>query len=131
MKTHKEVMNELPAEERALVMARTRELLAEEVALQHLREARQLTQKTMAELLGVGQDSVSRLERRSDLLISTLQKYIKAMGGTLKFVVQFPEGTTTLSGLGEEPIERAPKRKTAPKRAQHAPRSRRAHLDLV
>jgi hypothetical protein len=51
--------------------------------LQELRHAHKLTQKRMAEVLGSGQDSVSRLERRSDLLISTLRGYVEAMGGRL------------------------------------------------
>ncbi len=132
MKTLKDVMNELPADERAKVMARTRELLAEEIAIQHLRKARRLTQERMAELLGIGQDSISRLEHRSDLLISTLQSYIKAMGGTLKLVVQFPDGMATLSGLGNETIESEPKRKMAArKRPPAGHRSKRSHLELV
>jgi hypothetical protein len=45
----------------------------------------------MAEVLGVGQDSVSRLEQRSDLLISTLRNYVEAMGGKLSLVAEFPD----------------------------------------
>lgn len=45
----------------------------------------------MAEVLGVGQDSVSRLEQRSDLLISTLRNYVEAMGGTLSLIAEFPD----------------------------------------
>lgn len=133
MKSHREVMKELSADERAKVMARTRELLAEEIALQHLRKARHLTQERMAELLGVGQDSISRLERRSDLLISTLQSYIKAMGGTLKLVVQFRDGMATLSGLGEMNVDKIHTPKAPPrKRASSGSHSKtRGHLELI
>jgi hypothetical protein len=44
----------------------------------------------MAEVLGIGQESVSRLEKRSDLLLSTLRGYVKAMGGELRLVAEFP-----------------------------------------
>ena len=62
-----------------------------ERSLQELRRAHKLTQKKMAEVLGVGQDSVSRLEQRSDLLISTLRGYVEAMGGKLSLVAEFPD----------------------------------------
>ena len=128
MKTLNDVMNELPAEERAKVMARFRQLAGEEIALQHLRKALNLTQERMAELLGIGQDSISRLERRSDLLISTLQSYVKAMGGSLKLIAQFPDGVVTLSGLGEA-VEKPPKQ-TTPRRSHVRPRRKR-HLEIA
>src|SRR5215510_11823829 len=131
MKSLKDVMSELPAEERAKVMARTRELLEEEIALSHLRKARRLTQERMAELLNIGQDSISRLEHRSDLLISTLQSYVEAMGGALKLVVQFPDGMATLSGLGnEELVQKPPKRRSHNKQVA-PPRVKRRHLELA
>ena len=69
------------------------------MALQQVRKARHLTQEQMARALKVGQDSISRMERRSDLMISTLRSYIEAMGGTLKIVAEFKEGTAVLSDL--------------------------------
>jgi hypothetical protein len=60
------------------------------MTLRDVREALELTQKRMSELLGIGQDSVSRLERRSDLLLSTLSSYIKAMGGRMLLIAEFP-----------------------------------------
>ncbi len=45
----------------------------------------------MAQALDIGQEGVSRLEKRSDLLLSTLQKYISAMGGNLELVAKFPD----------------------------------------
>ncbi|MBI2715890.1 MAG: XRE family transcriptional regulator [Rhizobiales bacterium] len=101
MKTLDQVIKKLPAARRGKIGARAQTLIAEEVALQHLRKARRLTQQRMAHLLGIGQDSVSRIENRSDLLLSTLKSYVEAMGGSLKLVVEFPDGSTVLSSLGE------------------------------
>src|SRR2546426_4506959 len=64
---------------RKKVEARAAQLIAEEMTLRELRHARKLTQARMAKALGITQDSVSRLEKRSDLLLSTLQKTVKAM----------------------------------------------------
>ena len=51
----------------------------------------QKTQKQMAQTLGVRQDTISRLENRSDMLLSTLRRYVEGMGGTLELVAQFPD----------------------------------------
>jgi transcriptional regulator with XRE-family HTH domain len=101
MKTLDPIIAKLPAARRAKIAARAEQLIAEEVALQHLRKARRLTQKRMAQLLDIGQDSVSRIETRSDLLLSTLRNYVEAMGGSLKLVVEFPDSTAVLSSLGK------------------------------
>lgn len=102
MRTREQIINELPAERRAKISARTKKLVAEEYALQSLRKARQLTQVRMAELLHMRQDSVSRLENRTDLLLSTLRSYVEAMGGSLRLVVEFPDGIAELASLGEQ-----------------------------
>jgi len=65
---------------RKKVEARAAELIAEEMTLRELRKARKLTQVRVARSLGITQDSVSRLEKRSDLLLSTLRKTVEAMG---------------------------------------------------
>jgi predicted transcriptional regulator len=65
------------------------ELIAEEKTLRDLRQALSLTQVRMAETHGIGQESISRLEKRSDLLISTLGSYVKAMGGELRLVADW------------------------------------------
>ena len=87
MKSYEDVMASLSQEERERVEARTAEL----VTLYDLRKAVQKTQTQVAEVLGVGQDSVSRMENRSDMLLSTLRRYVEAMGGTLALVAQFPD----------------------------------------
>jgi DNA-binding XRE family transcriptional regulator len=81
----------LSPERKRKIAAETAAILAEERSLQELRRAHKLTQKKMAEVLGIGQDSVSRLEQRSDLLISTLRNYVEAMGGKLSLVAEFPD----------------------------------------
>jgi transcriptional regulator with XRE-family HTH domain len=67
-------------------------LYREEMALDEVREARALTQEHLAKLLGIKQSAVSKMERRADMYVSTLQAMIKAMGGTLQIVAVFPEG---------------------------------------
>jgi transcriptional regulator with XRE-family HTH domain len=98
----KDKMEKLGARRRRRIEARAAELIAEEMSLRDLRRARELTQERLAEVLGVGQEGVSRLEKRSDLLISTLRGYVEAMGGRLRLVAEFPERPpVALSGLAE------------------------------
>jgi len=87
------------------------------MTLRELRKARKLTQVRIAKTLGIKQDSVSRLEKRSDVLLSTLRKTVEAMGGTLSLVAQFPDrGPVLLSALSEDP---GPPR-SAGRKAAHA-----------
>lgn len=90
MKNLDRVRKELTPARRRKIAARAATLIAEEKSLQELRQAHKLTQKRMAEVLGIGQDSVSRLEKRTDLLISTLRGYVEALGGRLSLVAEFP-----------------------------------------
>ena len=78
---------------RKRVESRAAELISEEMTLRELRKARKLTQVRMAKQLGITQDSVSRLEKRSDLLLSTLRKTVEAMGGNLSLVAEFSDRT--------------------------------------
>jgi transcriptional regulator with XRE-family HTH domain len=104
-KTLDQKLNELGPTRRKRVDARADELIAEEISLRELRRAHRLTQKRVAEKLGIGQEGVSRLEQRSDLLISTLRSYVEAMGGSLSIVAKFPDCRPVfLAGLtGIEP----------------------------
>jgi transcriptional regulator with XRE-family HTH domain len=97
------IKNLSPAQ-RKKVEARAAQLIAEEMTLRELRHARKLTQARMAKMLGTSQDSVSRLEKRSDLLLSTLRRSIEAMGGSLSLVARFPDREPVLlsSIAGEE-----------------------------
>jgi DNA-binding XRE family transcriptional regulator len=81
-----DVMAALPAKRRAKVELRTQEL----ASLKDLRQAVEQTQEDLAATLGVGQDTISRLEQRSDMLLSTLRRYVEGMGGKLELVAQFP-----------------------------------------
>ncbi len=66
--------------------------LSDELHLSQLRKARGLTQEAMAELLGVSQAEVSKMERRSELYIGTLRKFIEAMNGDLVLAARFGDG---------------------------------------
>lgn len=105
MKNIDRIRKELSPARRRKIAARAATLVAEEQSLQELRQAHKLTQKKMAEVLGIGQDGVSRLEQRTDLLISTLRNYVEALGGRLSLVAEFPNhepviltGLAALSG---------------------------------
>ena len=89
MKTLRDRMNELGPARRARVDARAAQVFAEEMSLKDLRKARKITQARLAKSLNITQDGVSRIEQRTDLLLSTLRKSIEAMGGHLQMVAQF------------------------------------------
>jgi transcriptional regulator with XRE-family HTH domain len=80
--------------ERSRVLA---EKYRAEMRLHLLREAREMTQVHLAKILGVNQAAVSKLERRADMYVSTLQDFVRAMGGELKITARFPEGTVEIS----------------------------------
>lgn len=79
----------LPAQKEAA--AKKKEML-KEMPLQELRQAHQMSQERLAELLLTKQANVSRIERRTDMYISTLRSYIEAMGGKLDIIAKFPDG---------------------------------------
>ena len=98
-----EFIEKMDPARRERVEARAAVLIAEELTLRQLRRARKLTQVKIAKKLGITQDSVSRLEKRSDLLLSTLRKTVKAMGGKLSLVAEFPDrAPVVLSGIGAD-----------------------------
>ncbi len=81
------LLNDLPASRRTKIEERAAEL----ATLKDLRLAMQKTQVELADTLHVGQESISRLEKRSDMLLSTLRSYVEAMGGKLELVAHFPD----------------------------------------
>ena len=115
MKTLTQKLGALTRARRKKVEARAAALIAEEMTLQELRQARKLTQVRLAKALGISQDGVSRLEKRSDLLLSTLRKSVEAMGGNLSLVAEFPDREpVVLSGIAATEVESKPvKRKHA------------------
>jgi transcriptional regulator with XRE-family HTH domain len=111
------IRKELSPARRKKVAARAAQLIAEEMTLQELRRARKLTQVRMAKALGISQDGISKLEKRSDLLLSTLRKTVEAMGGSLSLVAEFPDrDPVLLSGISQ--VE--PYRKPAGRKHAHA-----------
>ena len=74
-------------------------LALEEMPLAELRQARQLTQQQLAETLHIKQASVSKMESQTDMYISTMRKYIEAMGGELEIIAKFPDGSIKVEGF--------------------------------
>jgi DNA-directed RNA polymerase specialized sigma subunit len=102
VKTLNQKMKRIGSARRKKIEARADSLIAEEMTLQELRRARKLTQVRIAKVLGISQDGVSRLEKRSDLLLSTLRKSVEAMGGNLSLVAESPDREpVVLSGIAE------------------------------
>lgn len=109
MTTHAEYMNKLSPERQAKIKARTQQLLAEELTLRDLRKALRMSQETVAELLGMRQGDLSKFERRTDAYLSTIRRYVQAMGGTLDLVAQFPHrDPVRLINIGELEEETEP-----------------------
>lgn len=105
-----DVMAALPKERRQRIEDRALEL----ATLKDLRQAAQQTQAQMAVALGVGQDTISRLEKRSDMLLSTLRHYVESMGGQLNLVAQFPNRPPeVIEHLGAQTSARKKTRKPA------------------
>lgn len=114
-----DVLQGLPTERRERLEQLGSERLEEYRTLQDLRKARDLTQVRMAETLGVKQENISRLEKRSDLLLSTLRSYVGAMGGTLELVARFPDRhPVVLSSLFDSGTEPSAREKPARARAK-------------
>lgn len=109
-------LSRFSAEDRAAIEARAQVLITEELTLRDLRKARDRTQKQVGVMLGIGQEHVSRLEQRTDLLLSTLTSYVEAMGGTLRLIAEFPDrAPVTIASLADvyetAPVKRVPKRR--------------------
>lgn len=87
-------------ERRARVAAKAAEL-GEAMTLEELRKARDLSQEEVAESLAVGQPAVAKLERRSDMHVSNLRRYITALGGTLEITAHFGDASVVIENIGE------------------------------
>ncbi len=95
-----ELRRRMSPESRALSAAISRQL-PENMALDELRAARDLTQEQLAAALGVKQASISRMEHRADMYVSTLRGVIRAMGGDLDIRAVFPEGSVRINQFGQ------------------------------
>jgi len=96
------------AELEAKMSPESREWVKQEVAktlaempLNELRNARGLSQKMLAETLRIQQPAVAKLEKRTDMYISTLRSHIRAMGGDLEIVAKFPDGNVRISNFSQ------------------------------
>lgn len=99
-KSFNKLREKMSPEARARAEAGTRAMLAE-MPLHELRTARRLTQEQLAETLHIKQASVSKMEKRTDMYISTLRKLIEAMGGELRIEAEFPEGTVEITSFSD------------------------------
>jgi hypothetical protein len=102
-KNMNEIIRRLSPARRKRVEKRAAQLIAEEMTRQELRRALERTQVEVARKLGITQDGVSRLEQRTDVLLSTLRSYIAALGGRLSLIAEFPDHEpVVLSGIADQ-----------------------------
>jgi DNA-binding XRE family transcriptional regulator len=107
-RTHEEMMAKLPPERRTRIKTRAAEQLREIEGLKALRKLAQRSQEQIAQSLGVKQPSVLKIERQTDLYLSTLRRFVEAAGGKLELRVELPgTGAFTLTGLGEIDAQRS------------------------
>lgn len=98
-KKFQNLRDNMSQERRDKVEAMAKEMLVE-MPMHALRDALQFTQQQLAEELGVKQGTISKMERRPDHLVSTLRRFVEAMGGELELKAHFPTGTVSISDLG-------------------------------
>ena len=103
------IREKMDPERQERIRKRTEELLAE-LPLQELRQARALSQQELAEVLGLNQATVSKLERRTDMYLSSLRRFVEAMGGELEISASFPDGKVRIQlfkdlDAEEEPVK--------------------------
>jgi transcriptional regulator with XRE-family HTH domain len=129
--TLKESIKKLPPDRQAKIAARAQQLINEELSLRELRKARELSQEEMSERLKMRQGDISKLERRTDLYLSTVRKFVQALGGTLELVVTFPDsGPVRIAQIGADEDRHSrttvnsrktkPRRKTSPRKKKRA-----------
>lgn len=95
-KPFRRLIDELPEERRQRIQAETRALVQEYELLKALRQDRNVSQAQLAELMGIRQASVSKFENQDDMRLSTLRKYVEALGGELEIRVLFPDRDVAL-----------------------------------
>ena len=111
-----EILNQMPEEERAQVFRRAEEI-RQEINLREMRRLRKVTQARLSKKLKIGQEGVSRIEKRTDLYLSTLRSYVEGLGGKLSLTVEFPDrAPLILSGFGEGSEASKPRKQTAKRR---------------
>ncbi len=101
-KKFRDLVAQMPQERQARIAAETQRLI-DEMLLQELRRALDLTQQQVAATLGINQVAVSKMEGQTDMYVSTLRRFVEAMGGELRIVARFPEGNVEISQFKREP----------------------------
>jgi len=99
-KKFSELRNRMSPEARGRAKAKAKAMLAE-MPLQELRQARGLSQQQLANLLDVQQPAIAKLERRTDMYLSTLRQHIEALGGELEVVARFPDGAIKIRNFSD------------------------------
>ena len=101
-KALQKIWDGLPPERKRRIHARAKELETEYLSLQELRQKAGITQAKVSEVLNMEQANISRLEKNSDMLLSTLRRYIEAVGGKLNLIVELPnKPPIVLGGIGD------------------------------
>ncbi|MBS7351220.1 MAG: XRE family transcriptional regulator [Comamonas sp.] len=95
-----ELRAQMSPESRARAKVKAQKMLAE-MPLNELRQARGLSQKMLAQALQVQQPSIAKMEKRTDMYLSTLRSHIEAMGGKLEVVARFPDGAVKISNFSD------------------------------
>jgi DNA-binding XRE family transcriptional regulator len=95
-----DLIDELPRDRQERIAELRRVLTAEATLLRELRLEQDVTQEQLAALMGIRQASLSKIEHQDDLLVSTLRRYVEALGGALEIRARFPEHTVTLRRYG-------------------------------
>jgi DNA-binding XRE family transcriptional regulator len=118
-----DILNQMPEEERAQVFRRAEEI-RQEINLREMRRLRKVTQARLSKKLKIGQEGVSRIEKRTDLYLSTLRSYVEGLGGKLSLTVEFPDrAPVVLTGFGDG-SESVKLRKQTAKRGKRPSRSK-------
>jgi transcriptional regulator with XRE-family HTH domain len=102
----RELVEKMSPERQARAKAKTQEMLAE----MELAEARQfigMTQKELAAALGITQPSLSKMEGQTDIRVSTLNRFVQSLGGTLELIAHLPSGDFRLTQFTDEQLEEA------------------------
>lgn len=95
-----ELTKDFTPERRRSIETKKAELRAA-MPLHELRRAQVMTQKALGETLAVNQPAIAKMERRTDMYVSTLRSYIEALGGRLKIVAEFPEGEVAITNFSD------------------------------
>ena len=95
-KSFKNLVEKMSPESRERIRRRTAQMRSE-MALQELRQALHLTQQELADVLQMNQAAISKLEHQSDMYVSTLRRFVAALGGELRIVAHFPQGDVVVN----------------------------------